>query len=70
MVKQLRGIISILQELNDNWNDDYWIFVGAGELCLMKLNEDGKQAMTYGKGVDQDYVVASFPMIDADGGGW
>ncbi len=69
-MKQLRGIISALKELNDNWNDDYWIFVGAGELCLMKKNEEGEQAITPDGGVDQEYIVASFGRITADGGGW
>ena len=69
-MKQLRGILSALQNLNDNWNSDYWIFVGGGELCLMKLNEDGEEAIMSDGGVDQDYIVASFGKIHADGGGW
>ena len=69
-MKQLRGIISALKELDDNWNSKYWIFVGSGTLHLMKLNENGKIAEADDGGVDQDYIIAEFPNIDADGGGW
>jgi hypothetical protein len=69
-MKQLREIISALQDLNDNWNHDYWIFVGGGTLCLMKKDDEGKVVETYDGGVDQDYIVVEFGLIEADGGGW
>lgn len=70
VVKQLRGILSVLQNLNDNWNDDYWIWVGGGTLYLMKYNKNGKRAMLPGGGVDPIYIVESYGRINADGGGW
>ena len=69
-MKQLRGILSALQNLNDNWNPKYWIYVASGTFNLMKYDKNGKQAMLPDGGFDPDYLVESYPNIDADGGDW
>ncbi len=69
-MKQLRGIISALEELNDNWNSKYWIFIEAGTLYLMKYKKNGETAVTDDGGMDGGYVVAEFPHILGDGGDW
>lgn len=69
-MKQLKGIQSALQDLNDNWNPTYWIWVGAGTVYLMRHDKNGKRAMLPSGGVDPDYIAESFDKIDADGGDW
>lgn len=70
LMKQLRGILSSLQDLNDNWNDRYWIYVGGGTLYLMRYDENGEHGMLDHGGIDPGYIVESFVKIEADGGGW
>lgn len=70
LTKQLRAIKSSLQNLNDNWNPAYWIYVASGTLCLMKHDKNGKRAMLPDGGYDLDYEVGSYGKIEADGGDW
>ena len=71
MAKKLtkEQIRKALRRLNNGWPDDVWIFVGDGTLCLMEKGEDGHEQTSTGC-VDPDYIVESFPKIDADSGGW
>lgn len=69
-MKQLRGIQSALQSLNDNWNPAYWIWAGAGTLYLMRYDKNGKTAMLPDGGVDSDYIIETYEKIDIDGGDW
>ena len=59
-----------LQKLNDNWNDDYWIFVVGGTLTLMRKDKNGNRSIKKNEGVDQSYILTDYVKIDADGGGW
>ena len=64
-----KTIVTHLRKLNDNWNDNYWIFVAGGELCLMRKRK-GERVYRANGGADQKYISAEFSKIDADGGDW
>jgi len=63
-------IIGHLNKLNDRWNDEYWIFVAAGELHLMKHGKDGARILETNGGMSQKAIIADFTSITADGGDW
>ena len=58
-----------LKKLNDNWNDEYWIYVAGGTLHLMR-NKNGERVVLPNGGVDARFISSSHTEINADGGDW
>lgn len=69
MAYTAKTIKAHLKKLNDNWNDDYWIYVAAGTLTIMR-KESGQRAMLENGAVDPKYISASYMGIEAEGGDW
>ena len=65
-----KTVIKKLQELNDNWPKDVWLFAADGTLHLMEFGEDGQPLMTNYGGVDDKAVIKTFTGISCDGGDW
>ena len=65
-----KKIRKLLKELNDNWNDKYWLFSTNATLHLMKYEKNGEPLITNHGGVDERNVVDTFNNIKNDGGDW
>ena len=64
-------VIRALRRLERGWPRDLELFVGDGTVTLIPVNEaTGEVPMTPDGGVDCMAVMARFPGIRADGGGW
>lgn len=67
--------IDSLNRIGKKWPKTLWLFSASGTLCVMRKGENGEQVTTDigkhgGGGMDQDYVLATIPGIQNDGGDW
>ena len=60
---------SALSKLAANWNKNYWLFVAADNVHLMRYSPEGTRELTELGGMSQAAIVhtVNFP---ADGGDW
>jgi len=70
MAYKRKTVIKKLQELNDNWPRDLWLFSGNGMLHLMEYDKNGKPLITKFGGVDDKAIIKTFVDILNDGGDW
>jgi hypothetical protein len=68
LTREERLAIATLQRLAKRWPKSLWLYSGSGTLNVMRMDEDGREAMR-GEGVDSDYVVDEID-IRNDGGDW
>jgi hypothetical protein len=64
-----KRVIARLRRLASDWPASLWLFVGDGELHVMRCDKDGDQAFCDSGGVDPEYTIAKIG-IPSDGGGW
>ena len=64
-----RRVITSLRRLSKRWPKSLWLFSGSGQLCVMRLRQDGERALVENGGMDSDYCLATID-IPNDGGDW
>lgn len=69
LTRKEQQAIRKLVELAESWPKTLWLFVNGQSVCVVKLGEDGKRAMTPKATYDPDYIVESV-QIPCDGGDW
>jgi len=69
LTKEERKAIAALKKVAENWPDTLWLFVGES-FAVMKVDENGDQAMNKYGGVDQGYLVDTVFGFKYDGGAW
>ena len=71
LTREERNAIAAFKRLAKRWPAGLWLFSAAGELCVMRRDENGEQVMRpgIGRGVDPDYHVDTIG-IPNDGGDW
>ena len=62
-------ILGLLQKLELGWPRNLWLFVGDGRLSLMR-KRNGERVIKPNECVDSRFIVGTFDLIEADGGGW
>lgn len=64
-------VVSLLKKLERGWPDNLWLFAGDASLSLME-KVAGERAIhpKIPHAFDPASIVASFPKIEADGGGF
>ena len=70
MAYTLKTIQAHLKKLDENWNNDYWLFAADGELTLMRKKNGALILETDGISMSQKGIIKSYNLIDADGGDW
>lgn len=68
LTREERLAIATLHRLAKRWPKSLWLYSASGTLNVMRLDEDGREAMC-GEGVDSAYVVDEID-IHNEGGDW
>jgi len=58
-----------LMELAEDWPKTLWLFTNGQGVSIMRLDKDGKRAVTKTGCFDPDYAVETIN-LPADGGDW
>jgi hypothetical protein len=67
--KDEQRAIDALHRLAKRWPKTLWLYSASGDLCVMRLGEDGLRVFAEGV-FDPDYLVDTIAGIPNDGGDW